>query len=261
MKITSRALVLLLGISLVAGSCSSSRKVAKSPKKTDMLENQKILESLTKEPFSYNFLHARAKVRVESPDLNITGAVQFRIKPGEAIWASVTKFGLEAFRLYMTADTVRVIDRLNRSYVEEPVEKWMEAHQLPFGLRDVETILLGKGLIPDGALYHIESDEFQSGVSVNFKDFVVKYLLKNTVQPQLTEMSIKDPAGKSLKIMNSEFDFVKIGHGTFPFHRDVQKMSGDFPFNRLEISFNDVTLDQEKPMPFEIPRRYEKMEL
>ena len=229
-------------------------------KETEMNDNQKVLDALTRHPFTYKFLSARAKVRVKSPSMNISGNLQLPVKPGEAIWASVTKFGFEAFRLYMTRDTVMVIDRLNRMYVEEPIDKWMEMYNLPFGLRDVETILLGKGLIPDESSYRIDSDEVEAEVSVQFKDYAIKYLLQNMIQPQLVQMAVKDPKGQGIKLTLSSFDFLRPGSGEFPFHRHIEAVSGDLPFESLEITFNDVTLDDEKSMPFEIPRRYERME-
>lgn len=252
-------ILFLLMVTLVASSCSSSRRAAREGNKKDMTDNQKILDALTRRPFDYKFLNARAKVRLESPDINITGNVQIRIKSGEAIWASVTKFGLEAFRLHMTRDTVRVIDRLNRMYVEESIESWMKTYQLPFRLGDVESILLGKGLIPDESIYHIVSDEVRAEVSVQFRDFLVQYILQNMIQPQLVEMDIKDPEGQTIRMSHSDFSFIKPGSGEFPLHRDIRKVSGDLPFDRLEITFNEVKLDEEKSMPFEIPRRYARM--
>lgn len=260
MNLSYRWLALILVISLFTTACSSSRRAARDINKNDMIDNQKILDALTSKPFTYKFLNARAKVRLESPDINITGTVQIRVKPGEAIWASVTKFGIEAFRLHMTKDTVRIIDRLNRVYVEESIEDWMKKYSLPFGLRDVETILLGKGLIPDESIYQIESDELQAEVSVQYRNFAVRYLLQNMVQPQLVQMAIRDPEGQSIQLSLSSFGFVKPGGGQFPFYRDIKKVSGDLPFDRLEITFQDLTLDEEKSMPFQIPSRYERME-
>ena len=225
-----------------------------------MNDEQKVLDALTRHPFTYKFFTAKAKVRVESPSMNISGNLQMRVRPGEAIWASVTIFGFEAFRLYMTKDTVRVIDRLNRMYVEEPIDKWMDMYQLPFGLRDVETILLGKGLIPEESSYRINSDEAEAEVSVQYKEYAIRYLLQNMIQPQLVQMAIKDPRGQAIKLTLSSFDFLRPGTGEFPFHRLIEAVSGDLPFESLEITFNEVTLDEEKSMPFEIPRRYERME-
>jgi hypothetical protein len=246
------AVVLTMSIS----ACSSEKRIPRKAKPTEMVNNQKILEALTKAPANYDFLHAKAKVKFDSPDIYISGAMQLRIKAGEAIWVSITKFGLEAFRVFMTRDTVRVIDRLNRSYIEEPTQVWLEANQLPFGLRDIEMILLGKGLIPDAATYKIMSDEHRAEVAVSFRDYAVRYLLEDMFLPELTQMMIKDPEGQSIKVTLSEFQPIRAGSGNFPFHRNILKISGDLPFNEVEIIFSDVVLDEEKPMPFEVPKRY-----
>jgi PBP1b-binding outer membrane lipoprotein LpoB len=97
MEFSARILIFLLLTSLFAASCSSSRRTAKKMKETTMNDDQKVLDALTQHPFTYRFLTAKAKVRVESPSMNISGNLQMRVKPGEAIWASVTKFGFEVF--------------------------------------------------------------------------------------------------------------------------------------------------------------------
>jgi hypothetical protein len=106
--------------SVVFYSCKTSKKIVESPSAQVKLKGEEVIQiydSVIKHEFLFNYFSAKANVDytdksgdTKSFDINL------RIKYDTAIWISITPLlGIEAARLYVTRDSVIVLDRVHKT--------------------------------------------------------------------------------------------------------------------------------------------------
>ena len=80
---------------------------------------------------------------------SFTGSL--RMRRDSTVWLSASAFmGVENARVLVTNDSVYVINRVNQTYLAEPVSAVVQAEQVP-SLHEIQTMLLG-----DGSSDHVE---------------------------------------------------------------------------------------------------------
>lgn len=101
----------------------------------------------------YEWMTAKMTLDVcaEGMELNDLNGV-LRMRRDSVIWISASAMmGLEAVRACVTADSVVVLNRLDKSYLAEPLAEVSEKLALPLTLSETQTLLLG-----DGRSDHVE---------------------------------------------------------------------------------------------------------
>lgn len=77
----------------------------------------KLIDDIQKSVFDYNFITAKAKVKVtrEGKDFSLT--FNIRAHKNDKVWISVNALGgIEVARVLMTKDSVKIIDRFSKQY-------------------------------------------------------------------------------------------------------------------------------------------------
>lgn len=125
----------MLAFLLVAASCASRKNVV-------------VLE----QPQTFEWLTANMDIHAEGKDLksnDLTG--QLRIRKDSLVWLSVTAtLGMEVARVKVSIDSVWVINRLDKTYLAEPLDQVSDQLGMPISLPWVQTLLLdnNEGLPP-----------------------------------------------------------------------------------------------------------------
>ena len=88
-------------------------------------------------------------LNVESGALSFTG--NLRMRRDSTIWISASAFmGMESIRTLVTQDSVILVNRMNQTYLAEPISIMAQTVQAP-SLREIQALLLG-----DGSTDHVE---------------------------------------------------------------------------------------------------------
>ena len=127
----------VIGIMLVASalllvaSCASKKKLTPPPAPEA----------------TYQWVTAKMDMDIAAPGLeyhNVSGIL--RMRRDSTIWISASAMmGIEAVRTRITCDSVILLNRLDGSYLAEPLDTVMAKLQLPLTLHESQTLLLGKG--------------------------------------------------------------------------------------------------------------------
>ena len=84
------------------------------------------------------------ELKTENGELPISGTL--RMRRDSAIWISASGLmGMEAGRVLVTQDSVIVVNRLDKTYLAEPLAEVTGQLQLPLTLGEGQTLLLGDG--------------------------------------------------------------------------------------------------------------------
>lgn len=80
---------------------------------------------------------------VGSDEWAFTGNI--RMRRDSTIWISVSAFlGMESIRALVTQDSVVLVNRMNQTYLAEPMSNLVQTFQIP-SLQETQALLLGDG--------------------------------------------------------------------------------------------------------------------
>ena len=129
------AKIALLILMMVAASCASRKKAVTPP-----------------QPQAFEWLTANLNLEAEDNDMaynDLSG--QLRMRRDSLIWLSVTAtMGVELLRAKVSTDSVWIVNRLNKTYLAEPLDALSEQLGMPLSLPWIQTLLLdnNQGLPP-----------------------------------------------------------------------------------------------------------------
>ena len=113
---------------LLVASCSSKKPLVTPTSHTD-----------------YQWMTAKMNgvLSVENGEVDFTGTL--RMRRDSAVWVSVSALmGMESIRTLVTQDSVIMVNRMNQTYLAEPLANVMETLQTP-SLQELQNKLLGNG--------------------------------------------------------------------------------------------------------------------
>ena len=127
MSKSPRHIIFLVAVTIMLafGSCASRRKA--------MLAEPKHMEWIT--------AHMDIEAELNGTSYpNLKG--QLRMRRDSVVWASVSALGMEVMRVKMTSDSVWIINRMEKSYLSEPIALVAYALDIPVSYALVQTMLL-----------------------------------------------------------------------------------------------------------------------
>lgn len=124
-KLTWIALFALLTVA--STSCASRKKAVVNPK-----------------PQTFEWLTANLDIQAEGKNLPVDElAGQLRMRRDSILWLSITAtMGVEALRAKISTDSVWVVNRLDKSYLAEPIEVLSARIGMPLSLPVIQSMLL-----------------------------------------------------------------------------------------------------------------------
>ena len=120
---------------LLIASCTSRKKLVKPTTHAD-----------------YQWMSAKFDGNVETANGEMSFSGNLRMRRDSVIWLSASAFlGMESVRTLITQDSMVLINRLNQTYLNEPLTTAAEKLRLPTTLQESQSLLSG-----DGASDHVE---------------------------------------------------------------------------------------------------------
>lgn len=142
-KVSSRPVFAIITILLlIAEACSPTRKAIREPLKQQGAAF--LFEQLQKCKPAFNTLSSRAALDIRSSKTDMSLKVQFRIQKDSLIWMSFSPLlGIEVVRIVLTPDSVKFLDRINKSYFCGNYSFFQDFYSVGFDYDMIESILLG----------------------------------------------------------------------------------------------------------------------
>ncbi|HLZ86752.1 MAG TPA: DUF4292 domain-containing protein [Puia sp.] len=180
-----------------------------------------------------------------------------RIKKDSMIWVSINAIlGFEAFRLVITPDSVKILDRLKKIVRLRSVSYIQEQVHLPVDFKTLQDLLIGNPIYLDTA--HIQFYRTDGkGISLSSVGNVFRnYLTLNTDYTlQHSKLDDMDP----LRARTADMTFGEYDHGNgmnFSTYRRIsvaEKTKVDIEINVKQFKFNEAF-----SYSFSIPKNYKR---
>jgi Domain of unknown function (DUF4292) len=261
---------------LVAGmlfSCKGTKKIQTAIAKKDtsavILVKDHKLDSILmiKELFRMveaqriEFTSFSAKIKVDYED-NLGSSRDFnafvRIQKDSVIWISINAvLGIEAFRIAITKDSIKLLDKLDKKYQLRSLDYLQELAQLPFDFYTIQDLLVGNPIYLDSNIVSYRKTDNE--VSLLSVGQLFKHLLTmNNDEYYLLQHSKLDDAdiARNRTCDLTYTDYVLNKGRWFSTNRKItvaEKSKLDIKLNYKQYSFDDPL-----SFPFSIPKNYKQ---
>ena len=257
----------LLSFVFFITSCSTN----KSTSNLRTLSANHIIREVERNQFEFDNLETKFNVRLEGNNIGLKG--QLRMQNDSVIWVSLSlKLGIEVARVMITEDSVKFINRTNKTYFVESVDNLQEQFQerLPsevtIGL--IQDLLVGNDILLskndkfkvtiDDNNYKLESD--RNTFWITPKTFKVKSCQLSTVSYQQSAISSQRQWSESASesTVSVSYDYFQYVNGKLLPTKIILNTNEDFDIN-LEIDYSEVKTGEKLEFPFNISKKFKKI--
>lgn len=224
-----------------------------TPEKQRLIEG---LSSLWTKDINYRTFTGKAKMHYEGPAMKQEFTAHFRIKKDSIMWVNITALeGLvQVARVYITPDTIKMINYLNREATIMPMSQAVKLLPVPVDFSILENFVIGNALVRSGHItdaadignawtIHVEDNNYLQQITYNKPDSTMR-------SGQMHTRNINGPQGISQYDNYSNVDGRK-----FSEDRTVHIQNNGQEY-MLDMSFNKADFDVEQDYPFSIPGNY-----
>ena len=245
--------ILLLLCVLTAAACG--RKVTgpaaggDAPAVGSRLRLNQVLERIDANRTTAEWMDAKARVDVQTDDLDIGGTAYLRLHRDQAIWISVKKFGFEGARALIRPDSFFLYNRLESEYTAEPLSYLEEKYKIPARFDLLQEIFFGNAVfLTDELKVGWEGDRIR--LTGDGRDFSGDYRYDPATY-RLEGMELQERGQqRMLTVVNGDYAPVDGAANAFPRTRNIAVDGGSEGKARLDFEFTDVTFAGPVDMPF-----------
>ncbi len=259
-KSTARILIL---ISVLAFSACRTKKVVQQPDQQQIqvsaeeLLKSSIVPIIRNANFNFQFISAKAKVKVnrDGKDFNLT--FNIRMQKDEQIWISVNAIGgIEVARALLNKDSIRLLDRLNKQYLVKDYQFLSELLNTSVDFYLLQDLMLGN--TPKNFNY-MSSTLSQSDYAYEFtgtKDFLNYTVDARKEDLKLLSIRLRDTRNSAKNVAVNYGGFKLVDALNFPFLISSTASSEKESLS-LNLEYVKVEKVDKLEFPFNVPKKFD----
>ena len=252
---------LLIAIIFILCSCSTN----KSTSSLRTLSANHILREVEDNRFEFDNLETKFNAKIEGNNIGLKG--QLRMQNDSAIWVSLSlKLGIEVARVMITEDSVKFINRTNKTYFVESVDKFQEQLPSEVTMQFLQDLLVGNDILSsknDKFKVTIEDNSYKLTSDKNTflvtpKTFKVKSYQLSAVVPEPVEGSTRHFDKLSDRTIKIKYDnFQEVNGRLLP--TKIILDAGDIFDINIEIDYSEIKVGEKLEFPFNISKKYNRI--
>jgi len=266
-----RVLLFVFLIGLMA-SCRSTKKIGTAINRRDTATQvvvvdkskndsiqfiQNTFQQVRANEITYNTFTAKMNIDYrDASNKNYDVNATLRMYKDSAVWISANAIlGIEAIRVLITKDSVKIIDKLNKTYTARRVNYLQEVTALPLNLKTVQDLIIGNPVFLDSNIVsYTRSDNaivllslgqwFKNLLTVNESDKLMQ-------RSKLDDLDITH--NRSADITYSDYDSKK----GKPFSTKRRIAITEKKKLDIKLEFKQYDFNGEVSFPFSIPKNFQ----
>ena len=253
-------LTLLLALGLLLGSCA--RKAVPTASTVGPGTSVPVAEPTVRATnTTFTFLNAKGKAQINLKGNKQGANLALRMRRDSIIWVSASLAGIEGVRAVLTRDSVRVINRLEKTYFSGGYDYLSKLLNVPVSFAQMQALLLGDYLpAPTGTTPTVATEEAgRQRVTYPLADVVIERLLQSGGRVQ--QLRVSDAATKrNLTVDYTDFRPLEeqaampFAHATF-----IQAQQPEAGVATAAINYTKVNAGRERlAFPFSVPKGYKR---
>lgn len=269
---TRTLLILSAGILLTFPACkTSTRATLKQPLKEYGFDY--LYSEMVKNQLKYDFLSAKFNIEYSDGPKTTNLKGQLRIRHDSATWLSFSPaLGIEAARVLLTNDSVKFINRLNKTYITGKYNLIDSLLNTTIDYSILQSMITGNDLAQydinkykssiDGGLYRITIQErkkikqYLRGDEVDSK-VLIQQIWLDPETFKMRRVDLKELNGDNKKLVVYYDEYQEINGQLFP-KRLYISISSQKQIN-IDVKFIKAEMDVPLLFPFKIPKKYKEL--
>ncbi len=207
---------------------------------------------------NFQYFSGRGKMHFRAKDSEQSANFNLRIKRDSAIWLSGSLLGIEGVRALLTADSVRVVNRLQKTYFAGDYAYLSQLLNVPVTYRQMQDILLGDyQAAPKGTAPVVKTEGDSQSVTYPVAPLVLEQLVSSATG-RLQQLKVSESAAqRSLTVAYSEFQKPTGADIPFAFTSQVIGQQGGNASTSAILNYQKVEIGSgHLDFPFSIPKGY-----
>jgi len=263
--------LLLIFFIVLFNSCKTPRSIIKEPIREYGADY--LFDKLKENELKFDWFSAKFKLDMIIDKKNTSFSGQLRMRKDSVIWITFSPaLGIEMARLIITTDSVKFINRINKTYFVGDYYLVNDFLDSNVDYDVLQSILLGNDLTyyEDGkfrATYDSKEYHLVTGGRKKLKKYVItrqdeeRIFLQNIfLNPEtfkITQMKIKEIKKENKKLEASYSDFYPISDQLFPNHVTYH-LAADKPID-VDLDYSKIKIDEPQQFPFKISSKYSRI--
>ncbi|MDR2145980.1 MAG: DUF4292 domain-containing protein [Tannerella sp.] len=246
-----------------------SLKTAESSSNAILKTEEAFFSSVIDNSLRFNTLSARLKLELTTPGKELSSRATLKMRNNEVIQISVQPFlGIEAFKIELTGDSVKIIDRFNKRYILESYDNLKGKTAVDFNFNNLQALFTNKIFLPghnelttkqfSNFRYARDSERKAEFMTEDATGLIYRFVadgsekLLSTVIEQNTEKNM-------LKWLYD--DFQNIDNQKFPMKMTASLTGDEEEHGSVTLLLSDPELNKPITTDFKIPSGYERVTL
>jgi len=266
---SSTVLIFLIVIAMVATSCSSTKRVsAKKNLKKYGFEYLRI--KMKENTLSFNDLSAKLSLTYKNEKSSTSLRGQMRIREDSILWISFSPaMGIEAARLILTQDSIKFINRLNKTYFTGEYQMLDTLISTTIDYVIVQSMILGNEL-PYYKLdnFSVKADDNMYLLTMEKKrkvkrkikkgksptNVIVEKVWLDPVNFRMRRLEMNEIGNDKKKLVVQYDDYRETEGKMFPYKIKISIFADNDIV--IDVNYNKVQFGETLRFPFRIPSKY-----
>lgn len=253
---------------LTLGGCKSSKKVG-TVVSGAAKSQQVFFQAMEEQALHYQTLTARLGVEINLPNFQVNSTrVDLKMIKDSAFQLSVQPLlGIEVFRLELSRDSIKVLDRMNKRYLAENYESLRAQTPIAFNFYNLQALftnrlfLPGEQIVSESQYSRFRLDQSGSTALIQTKDPMgLRYMFEADGEEKLLATEITDAQGQ-YRLRWNYADFRMVEKQIFPQLMTVEAFKDGHTEGDIQWGFTRMRLDEPVKLDFVIPAKYTRITL
>lgn len=254
----------ILGLAVTA--CKPKQRIIYSTKPIEDKENNQLFSDINTNSFDFNTFSSRLNLIVTNGTRSISSKANIRMVKDSAIQISVQPlFGVEVLRFYIDPDSVVVLDRMNKRYVEESITSLKELYPVGFDFYTMQSILTnapfvsGKSRVEDSdyrKFNYIQTSDLNYYLTSKDPESDIEYSFTVNGNDRITFTHLMQ-FKKQQSLQWTYDNFAVLGKNSFPHKMNAIISSKSRKIN-AEFLFSEIVTNEPVQITSQVPSSYRK---
>ena len=251
---------------LTLGGCKSSKKVGTVTGGAAKAQ-QVFFQAMEEQALQYQTLTARLGVEINLPNFQVNSTrVDLKMIKDSAFQLSVQPLlGIELFRIEVSRDSIKVLDRMNKRYLAENYEALRSQTPIAFNFYNLQALftnrlfLPGEQAVSESQYSRFRLDQSGSTALIQVKDPMgLRYTFEADGEEKLLATEITDAKGQ-YRLRWGYSDFRVVEKQIFPQLMTVEAFKEGNAEGNIQWGFTRMRLDEPVKLDFVIPAKYTRI--
>lgn len=216
---------------------------------------KEILKKSQEKAVQLDWFTAQLKGKTQLNDNQYPINAQLRMRKDSVIWISVSAIlGLEAMRVHLTPDSLKLINRLNSSYFIGEISALSNQYNIPLTFDEIQNALLGGHSFTLKHQFKLKSSDGNYVLLADKDNLSYVFQLSENYLPQ--EIISRKPDSAFVRL--SYPNFVEVNTQWLPQNIELEAVANKKNLN-ASFTYSKMLINRPKKIKFSIPSSYAPM--